>query len=129
MHIIYNKHPKGEARGLDLVSSPFIYALTIGLPTNRPNNPIGYNTHKIYLNFESTIARVEAHDGTTKHSLRDIFWELIVGCRARKLRQIFSWAWECQSRIEAWRQPFLVNFTPQIQWCCMFSDLRKAYAA
>jgi hypothetical protein len=49
---------------------------------------------------------------------------LIAGCRgARKPRQISSWAWECQSQIEVWRQSFLGNLMPRIQWCCLFSDL------
>jgi hypothetical protein len=38
IYISYNKHPKGEARGLDPGTSPIIYALTIAPPTTRPND-------------------------------------------------------------------------------------------
>ena len=40
--------------------------------------------------------------------------------RAWKPRWNSSWAWECQSRIEAWRQSFLGNLMPRIQWCYFF---------
>jgi hypothetical protein len=64
MHISYNKHPKGEARGLDPGTSPIIYALTIALPTTRPNDPIVYNPD-FYLKIEIHQCRGEARDGTT----------------------------------------------------------------
>jgi hypothetical protein len=67
--------------------------------------------------------------GTDGHIFRDNYSTFIAGCRARKPRKNSSWARECQSRIEAWRQSFLGNLTPRIQWCYLFSDLRKTFAA
>jgi hypothetical protein len=131
-YIYYNKpNQKGEARGFDPGTSSPLLRLNIHAQTNRPTTYIVMNAHKIYLNVESAkpwgggtcVVRPWAHISMQVQSL-------IAGCRgAQKLRQISSWAWECQSRIEAWRQSFLGNSMPRIQWCCLFSDLSIISAA
>jgi hypothetical protein len=128
IHIFYNNNPKGEARRLDPGTSPYTNALTIALP------PLGQQTTLCSLPHFLVIIRVcpwtkggRAHDSMVGHENRDVAQRIKCREHAHKPRRIFSRAWECQSHIEAWRQSFLGNSTPRIQWCCLFSDLRKCF--